>query len=231
MEAQSINMQAARHVPQLWEQYNWERPWLALVAEGPHCGTMAAKAWLNSELVSGFDISRLAKRRSANSSDSYEMPAGTFSRFLVDVYRGISEVPGMFATLALKNVNGWHDGTYRLMTSPRHMIPTFHQSEDMQELIQGQLWALGDGLGICIGFDSSTLTGSDVDRNRQYLEILVQCGRIGQLLTVRALKEGLSTRMTPAIHESTGQRIFGLAPEEDIIYYLRVAREKVDPRV
>jgi hypothetical protein len=77
-----------------------------------------------------------------------------------------------------------------------------------------------------IDWDSPQPFGSD----RQYANTLVACGRVGHALLLEGLNIGLAARMTPAVHESTAQELFGLPPSRDCLYFLRLAHPHVPTR-
>lgn len=229
MQGYSFPNYAKIDIPMLWSTYHWERPYMSLKSDANSDVNYHKYPFLQTAINSGFQMQRLAQRRSATRGDNFFMSSTVLDSFLQIIYEGIADRPCMFAALTMQNVEGWADDAYVLMNSPRHLIQCHSDISLAQKMIQGQLWSGGDGLGICLGFDSSYLE-KDSATDTIYYDLLTHSGRIGHALVLKALSHHLGTRMTPAVHEDTGQELFRLSPEQDIIYYLRVCYETPDPR-
>lgn len=228
------DFRASRDVPAEWERHNWERPYsfLSTVAEDVSGATLRAVEhdYLFDKVVSGFDCKRVLSRRSLTRHSSVPFTDAAARIIIRSLYQALLREPSLFACLITQSVGEWPDGYWILDHTPRALIPASSQWEpgDVGRLIQGQGWATGPGMAIVLGidWDGPRRYGPD----HQYAEALAACGRVGHALVLEGLNIGLSSRMTPAVHESTAQRLFDLHQSRDCLYFLRLAHPHVSTR-
>lgn len=219
-------------VPDLWESHSWTRPLHYLTSiNGEASAPEKSHRYLHHALISGFEVKSALRRTSLRASSPEALSFDDFSSILRAIYAALEGETRLFAGIVTKGVVGWKDGAWLVENQPRCLLApgsTFQPSLT-QRLIQGQAWALGEGVFALFGIDWSWLDASE-NKEVAYAEALVSCGRAGHSLVLEGQHRGLQARMTPAIHESTGSEILSLPDSRDVLYAIRLARPKEEPR-
>lgn len=231
-------------VPELWEKHNWELPYALLNAvTGVNFTRDERISGQNQLISSGFDAKRALHRRSLTRTADRTIPEYWLRYLLPELYAALGEYPGMVISVATSNVEGWRDGTYTAFHQPRYLRATLGDTTQLDDIIQGQAWAVGSGIAVLISVDSAAYhreIESDVKgaktaectsaRESTYVHALIDAGRIAQRVVLAGLRFGAVARMTPALKESLTQRLFHLHPEIHPIHFVRLAVAYEDPR-
>lgn len=228
------DLHTVRSVPPLWERHNWERPYSFLRSLDDDVDGAALRPvehdYLFDKITSGFDCKRALARRSLTRHSDEPFTNAQARTIIRALYQALLREPSLFAGLITQSVGEWPDGYWVVDHAPRALVPASSTLDrtDVARLIQGQAWANGPGMAVVLGIDWNGPGPYGADH--QYATALAACGRIGQSLVLEGLNLGLASRMTPAVHESTGQRLFDLHESRDCLYFLRLAHPHVTTR-
>lgn len=221
-------------VPALWEKHNWERAYKFLREVDEEHGEKQYQpntySYLSDKIASGFDLKRALDRRSLTAVDDKAIEVEAFSALVRCAYQASAASPSIFFGVVTTNVVGWPDGYWLIDHTPRSLMRSAvpHDSSDLADLIQGQFWA--NGTGVCFLLGADLEQSPQAERESFYAKTLIDCGRIGHSLLLEGQHHGLVARMTPAVKESTATRILQLDESRDVLYFLRIAYPKKEPR-
>jgi hypothetical protein len=216
-------------VPELWQAHNWERPYAYLkeVASILHAHEDTEKnhGYLLDKIVSGFDLRKALERTSLVGSDFSSIPNQAFNGVLRSLYQALSEETCLFAGIISVGIEGWVDAAWSVEHSPRSLKPisAFSDSANLSEIIQGQLWAEGNGIFILLGIDWSFASIKQNNPEIAYAKALIATGRVGHAILLEGQHHGLSARMTPAIAETKAAEILDLDHDRDVLYFIKLA--------
>lgn len=216
-------------VPEFWAESNWARPYrflqIAATANDAELANLEPRRFLYDKVISGFDFQNALKRRSLTADAGRTVTRLAFESTLRCVYQILAEEPTIVCGVLTADVEGWKDAAWVVDTQPRsiHQVPRELSGDDFSELIQGQAWGYGPGIGIVLGVDWDGIESGPAHLELAYARTLVSIGRAGQALLLEAQRHGLAARMTPAVKESHATELFQLDPSIDMLYAMRLS--------
>ncbi|MFJ3956360.1 nitroreductase family protein [Arthrobacter sp. NPDC090010] len=220
-------------VPDSWSKYDWHRPYLEFLraSKDPDADKLGLFGHPEAavSIISGYDLGRALRRRSHVAWQRNELPVTAMRELIAQIYRIQGSSPSVFVGIRTQNVQGWSDGWWLVDNSPRQLLFFADSEVRSSSMVQGQLWADGDGLGIFLGVDWEYHASCRPDSTSSYFQELVDAGRYAQTLTLLASNLGLGTRMTPALSEARVASVLGLPPERDVLHFVRVGVPAVNP--
>ncbi|SDX08720.1 hypothetical protein SAMN05444064_11279 [Pseudomonas syringae] len=226
-------MHASRHgdnlsIPETWDSHNWERPYVFLKKlEGDdfrNFQSFQSHSYLLDKLVSGYNLKRAISRRCFTSTASQSVPYLAFDALLRCLYQALAKETHLFAGIITNGVEGWADAAWVLDHTPRALKRTDHASdtEMVAKIIQGQGWAGGKGITVLLGISWQFAVEVFANPDIAYARALLDVGRVGHALLLEGQHQGLSARMTPAVHEETASHVLSLSEERDVLYAIRL---------
>lgn len=217
----------AMEVPHGFSEHGWERAYFALQSSRREVLEFEPMLAARSCLSSGFDVERLFKRRSLSAPAKNPIASQEFARIIANLYSALECNSALFAYVITNGVDGWRDDAYLLQNAPRFLRQTKLQPKSIQKFVQGQAWGDWPGLAIVLGidWDYASEIWPDKSSDLVFFGALLDVGRIGHCLTVSALRDGIATRVTPAVAEAEIKDTLRITDERDPIHFIKMGKE------
>lgn len=224
---EAIAHDAGSASPSPWKTHGWQLAEV-LVDRATHRGQAPQRRTAIRELTTGLlqspaDLNAVLRRRSLTRATADPINAQQHRALTSVLLRALTVHPWLVAGVVFQTVQGVRPGAYLWQNDPV-WLDARREGVDEELLLttsQGQGFVKGGGCVYFLGVDWDAL-GAGGDAEARYCDTLVDIGAVGHSLVVSAHTEGLGTRMTPALHESSTSDLFHLAPTSEMLYMLKV---------
>lgn len=165
------------------------------------------------------EVHRALRRRSIPFASGQPISRLVFRSVIDQVWRLLLDSANLRCGVVVQGIEGWQPASYILVDNPRGL--DMRRRGDLSDLVmrsvQGQGFASTGG-GCCLYFGMASAVCSDQD----YASYLVSCGRAAQAVLMCAAQFEVDARMTPALHDSSCDEIFGSAHDIEMLHMLKL---------